>query len=117
MQKVSILEKKSVTVCAMRLKRKMTNSEFANAIKHMRTPSDRTLKMAHADLVIGRKLEEIAKEYGVTKNLVCQASHRLWRGFLKSKGYEEISVVLDKFKVFTVKKWAKEASDILNREY
>lgn len=94
----------------------MTESEFANAIKHIRGPSSKMLEIAHADLVAGKPQEEIANEYEVSKSAVSQASKRLWKGFLKSKGYEEISVVLPKYKVLTVKKWAKEAADFLNNE-
>ena len=51
----------------MRLKRKMTEAEFANAIQNMRPPPARVLEIAHADLVRGVKQEEIATEYNITK--------------------------------------------------
>ncbi len=117
-RKMSIPETNSATVChpPMRLKRKMRELEFAEAIKHIRNPTPKMLEIAHADLVEGKKQENIAKEHEITKSAVSQASKRLWKGFLKSKGYEEISVVLNKYRAFTVKKWAKEAVDLLNNE-
>ena len=94
----------------MRLKRKMTEAEFANAIQHMRPPPARVLEIAHADLVRGVKQDEIAREYNITKGSVSQASKRIWLGFLKSKGYEEVRVVLPKVRAFVAKGWGREAS-------
>ena len=46
----------------MRLKRKMTEAEFASAIQHMRPSPARVLEIAHADLVRGINQDEIARE-------------------------------------------------------
>jgi hypothetical protein len=87
----------------MRLKRTITEAEFASAIKHMRPPSELTLKIAHADLVQRIDQKEIARKHNRTKGTVSPASKRVWRGFLKSKGYEEVTVVLNDFRAFVVK--------------
>jgi hypothetical protein len=100
----------------MRLKRKMTEAEFANAIQHMRPPPARVLEIAHADLVRGVNQDEIAREYSITKGSVSQASKRVWLGFLKSKGYQEVSVVLPEVRAFIAKQWGKEAVDEINQK-
>ena len=100
----------------MRLKRKMTEAEFASAIEHMRPPPARVLEIAHADLVRGVKQAEIAKEYHITKGSVSQASKRVWLGFLRSKGYKEVSVVLSEVKAFIVEGWGKETMDEINQK-
>ena len=82
----------------MRLKRRMTEAEFAEACQHMRKPGKQVMDIAHADLVRGVPQEDIAKEFGRTKSSVSQISKRVWLGFLKSKGYQEISVVLPDFR-------------------
>ena len=100
----------------MRLKRKMTEAEFANAIQNMRPPPARVLEIAHADLVRGVKQDEIATEYNITKGSVSQASKRVWLGFLKSKGYEEVSVVLPQVRAFIAKGWGREALTEINQK-
>lgn len=99
----------------MRLKRKMTEAEFAAAIQHMRPPPQRVLEIAHADLVRGVLQAEIAREYKVTRSSVSQASKRIWLGFLKSKGFQEVSVVLPDARAFVVKGWGREAVELINR--
>ena len=99
----------------MRLKRKMTEAEFAAAIQHMRPPPQRVLEIAHADLVRGVLQAEIAQEYKVTRSSVSQASKRIWLGFLKSKGFQEVSVVLPETRAFVVKGWGREAMEQINR--
>ena len=99
----------------MRLKRKMTEAEFASAIEHMRPPPARVLEIAHADLVRGVKQADIAKEYSITKGSVSQASKRVWLGFLRSKGYKEVMVVLPDVRAFIVEGWGREAVDEINR--
>lgn len=101
----------------MRLKRKMTEAEFAAALAHMRPPPERVMAIAHADLVRGVNQTEIAKEHGVTKSSVSAASKRVWQGFLKSKGYQQVSVVLPEVQVFIVRKWGRQALDEINREH
>ena len=100
----------------MRLKRKMTEAEFASAIQHMRPPPARVLEIAHADLVRGVKQADIAREYGITKGSVSQASKRVWLGFLRSKGYREVAVVLPDARAFIAEDWGKEAVDEINRK-
>jgi hypothetical protein len=100
----------------MRLKRKMTEAEFANAIQNMRPPPARVLEIAHADLVKGVKQAEIAKEYNITKGSVSQASKRVWLGFLRSKGYKEVSVVLSDAQAFIVEGWGKATMDEINNK-
>ncbi len=100
----------------MRLKRKMTEAEFASAIQYMRPPPARVLEIAHADLVRGVKQADIAKEYHITKGSVSQASKRVWLGFLRSKGYREVSVVLPDARAFIAEDWGKEAVDEINRK-
>ena len=100
----------------MRLKRKMTEAEFANAIQNMRPPPARVLEIAHADLVRGIKQDEIAREYNITKGSVSQASKRVWLGFLKSKGYEEVRVVLPQVRAFVAKGWGREAVEEINQK-
>ena len=100
----------------MRLKRKMTEAEFASAIQYMRPPPARVLEIAHADLVRGVKQAEIAKEYHITKGSVSQASKRVWLGFLRSKGYREVAVVLPDARAFIAEGWGKEAVDEINRK-
>lgn len=100
----------------MRLKRKMTEAEFADAVQKMtRPPNEESLAIAHADLVRGIPQAQIAKEYGIDKSNVSQAAKRVWKGFLKSKGFQEITVVLPKFRVFTVQNWQQEALQEINR--
>ena len=98
----------------MRLKRTITEAEFASAIQHMRPPSKLTLELAHADLVQGIKLTEIGARYNRTKSTVSQASKRVWRGFLKSKGYREVVVVLPDVQAFIAEGWSNESLDELN---
>lgn len=100
----------------MRLKRKMTEAEFASAIQHMRPPPARTLEIAHADLVRGVKQAEIAREYNVTKGAVSQASKRVYLGFLRSKGFREVSVMLPDARAFIAEDWGKEAVEEINRK-
>ena len=100
----------------MRLKRKMTEAEFASAIQFMRPPPARVLEIAHADLVRGVKQDDIAKEYHITKGSVSQASKRVWLGFLRSKGYREVSIVLPDARAFIAESWGKEAVDEINRK-
>jgi hypothetical protein len=40
----------------------------------------------------------------------------VWQGFLKSKGFQEVAVVLPEQRVFTVKKWGQEALDAINQK-
>ncbi len=100
----------------MRLKRKMTEAEFASAIEHMRPPPARVLEIAHADLVRGINQDEIAREYQITKGSVSQASKRVWLGFLRSKGFREVSVVLPDARAFIAEDWGKEAMNEINRK-
>lgn len=100
----------------MRLKRTITDAEFAEAIQHMRPPSQRVLEIAHADLVRGIGQEEIARKYQITKGSVSQTSKRVWRGFLKSKGYQEVTVVLPEVRAFIVGQWNKQSLDELNQD-
>ena len=100
----------------MRLKRKMTEAEFANAIEHMRPPPARVLEIAHADLVRGVKQADIAKEYNITKGSVSQASKRVWLGFLRSKGYKIVTVILPEVRAYIAEGWGKEAMDEINRK-
>ena len=109
--------KPATLAAGMRLKRKMTEAEFAAALAHMRPPSKRIMDMGHADLVRGVTQSEIAQEHGVTKSTVSQASKRVWEGFLKSKGYREVTVVLPEVQVFVVRKWGRAAMDEINREH
>ena len=99
----------------MKLKRTITEAEFASAIQHMRPSSKLTLELAHADLAQGVGQAEIAKKYNRTKGTVSQASKRVRRGFLKSKGYQEVVVVLLEERDFIVEGWSKESRDVLNR--
>lgn len=93
----------------------MTEAEFATAVQQMsRQPNSEVLAIAHADLVRGIPQDQIAKEYGINKSNVSQTAKRVWRGFLKSKGFQEVTVVLPKFRVFTVKNWQKEALEEIN---
>ncbi len=98
----------------MRLKRTISEAEFADAIRHVRMPSKLTLEMAHADLVQGINQAEIAWKFNRTKGTVSQASKRVWRGFLKSKGYKEVQVVLSDVRAFIASGWHKEALYELN---
>ena len=66
--------------------------------------------------VRGVKQAEIAKEYNITKGSVSQASKRVWLGFLRSKGYKEVSVVLSEVKAFIVEGWGKETMDEINNK-
>ncbi|MBE7156890.1 MAG: hypothetical protein INR62_00385 [Rhodospirillales bacterium] len=99
----------------MRLKRKMTEAEFASAIQYMRPPPARVLEIAHADLVRGIKQADIAKEYQITKGSVSQASKRVYLGFLRSKGFKEIGGMLPDARAFIVESWIKEAENEINR--
>ena len=99
----------------MRLKRKMTEAEFAAAIQHMRPPPQRVLEIVHADLVRGVLQAEIAREYKVTRSSVSQASKRVWLGFLKSKGLQEVCVVLPAARAFVVKDWGRETMELINQ--
>ena len=98
----------------MRLKRTISEAEFAAAIRCLRVPSKLTLEMAHADLVDGINQAYIAKKYNRTKGSVSQASKIVWRGFLKSKGYEEVRVVLGDVRAFVVNGWHQDALHELN---
>ena len=98
----------------MRLKRTISEAEFADAIRYVRVPSKLTLEMAHADLVQGINQADIAKKFNRTKGTVSQASKRVWRGFLKSKGYKEVQVVLSDVRAFIASGWHKEALYELN---
>lgn len=98
----------------MRLKRTITEAEFAAALQHMRPASRLTHDMAHADLVEGIDQAEISTKFDRTKASVSQASGRVWRGLLRSKGYREVRVVLGDVHAFIVKGWGKEATDELN---
>ena len=95
----------------------MTEAEFASAIEHMRPPPARVLEIAHADLVRGVKQADIAKEYRITKGCVSQASKRVWLGFLHSKGYKEVAVVLPDVRAFIVEGWGKEALQEINQKF
>ena len=98
----------------MRLKRTITEAEFAAAIPYLRTPSKLTLDMARADLVRGINQDEIARKHNRTKGTVSQASKRVWLGVLKSKGYEVVRVVLPEVRAFIVEDWQKDALHELN---
>lgn len=98
----------------MRLKRTITEAEFAAALQHIRPASRLTRDMAHADLVQGIDQAKIAAKFDRTKGSVSQASGRIWRGLLRSKGYREVRVVLGDVHAFIVKGWGKEAVDELN---
>ena len=98
----------------MRLKRTISEAEFADAIRHVRVPSRLTLEMAHADLVQGINQAGIARKYNRTKGTVSQASKRVWHGFLKSKGYREVRVVLGDVRAWIVNGWHREALYELN---
>ena len=98
----------------MRLKRTITEAAFADALRFMRPASRLTLDMAHADLVDGTDQAEIAARFDRTKGTVSQASGRVWRGFLRSKGYKEVRVVLTDFRAWMAEGWGKEAMDELN---
>src|ERR1700712_2082917 len=99
----------------MRLKRKMTEAEFAAAILHLRNPRPTALKIAHADLVRGVPQDEIARLHGRTKSSVSQVSRRVWLGFLKNRGLKEISVILPRVRLFTVQQWSREAMESINK--
>ena len=92
----------------------MTEAEFTDAIRYMRMPSKLTLELAHADLVQGIKQEEIAKRFDRTKGTVSQASKRVWSGFLKSKRYREVHLVLSDVHAFVAKKWDQQCRAVLN---
>ena len=98
----------------MRLKRTITEDEFADALRYMRPASRLTLDMAHADLVQGIDQAAIAVKFDRTKGTVSQASGRVWRGFLRSKGYREVRVVLGDFRAWMAEGWGREAMDELN---
>lgn len=98
----------------MRLKRTITEDEFAAALRYICPASRLTLDMAHADLVQGIDQAEIAAKFDRTKGTVSQASGRVWRGFLRSKGYKEVRVVLSDFQAFMAKGWGREAMDKVN---
>ena len=98
----------------MRLKRTISEAEFAAAIRYLRVPSKLTLEMAHADLVEGINQADIAKKYDRTKGSVSQASKIVWRGFLKSKGYEEVRLVLGRVHAFVANGWHQDALHELN---
>ena len=98
----------------MRLKRTITEAEFAAALRHIRPASRLTLNMAHADLVLGIDQAEIAAKFDRTKGTVSQASKRVWRGFLRSKGYKEVQVVLGDVHAFIAEGWGREVMDKLN---
>ena len=98
----------------MRLKRTITEAEFAAALQHMRPASPLTRDMAHADLVQGIDQVDIAARFDRTKGTVSQASGRVWRGFLRSKGYKEVRLVLGDVHAFIAKGWGREAMDALN---
>ena len=70
--------------------------------------------MAPADLVQEIDQAEIARKLNRTKGTVSQASKIVWRGFLKSKGYKEVQVVLSDIKTFIASGWHKEAPYELN---
>ena len=98
----------------MRLKRTITEDEFAADLRYMRPASRLTRDMAHADLVEGIDQAEIAAKFDRTKSSVSQASGRVWRGFLRSKGYKEVRVVLTDFRAWMAEGWGREAMDELN---
>ena len=98
----------------MRLKRTITEAEFAAALRYMRPASRLTLDMAHADLVQGIDQAEIAARFDRTKGTVSQASARVWRGFLRSKGYKEVRLVLGEVHAFIAAGWGREGMDKLN---
>ena len=98
----------------MRLKRTITKAEFAEALRYIRPTSRLTRDMAHADLVQGIDQAEIAAEFDRTKGTVSQASGRGWRGFLRSKGFKEVRVVLGNYRAFVAEGWGREAMDKLN---
>ncbi len=101
----------------MRLKRRLSEAEFSDAVLQMpRPPSQGTLEIAHADLVRGLPQSLIAKEHKITVGAVSSASKRVWLGFLKSKGLEEITVVLPIRRAFMAKQWSKEALKALDDE-
>jgi len=77
---------------SMRLKRTITEAEFAAALRYMRPASRLTLDMAHADLVQGTDQGEIA---------------------LRSKGYKEVRLVLSDPHAFVAEGWGKEAMNEL----
>ena len=98
----------------MRLKRTITEAEFAAALQHMRPSSQLTRDMAHADLVQGIDQAKIAAKFDRTKGTVSQASGRVWRGLLRSKGYREVRVMLKDFRAWMAEGWGREAIDELN---
>ena len=92
----------------------MTETGIAAALQHMRPASQLTRGMAHGDLVQGIDQAEIAARFDRTKGTVSQASGRVWRGFLRSKGYKEVRVVLGDFRAWMAEGWGREAMDELN---
>ena len=69
----------------------------------------KTLDMARAVLVEGRKQSEVATQYGLTKGAVSQAVAKIWEASKLPPGYERVSVVLSEYQAFQVKQWAAAA--------
>ena len=72
-------------------------------------PSKLILETVYTDLVEGINQADIARKYNRTKGSVSQASKIVWRGFLKSKGYQEVRVVLPEVRAFIANGWHNNA--------
>ena len=70
----------------------------------------KTLDIARAVLVEGRKQSEVATQYGLTKGAISQAVTKIWEASQIPPGYERVSVVLSNYQAFLVKQWAAAAN-------
>ena len=98
----------------MRFNRKMTEAEFSLAMTFCKNLGAELIEIARDDLVKGLPQETIAQAHDMTKSAVSKASRKIWLGFLRSKGYEEITVVLPNMRAHTARKWAEAAMKEVN---
>ena len=87
------------------ISKRLAEDQFRIAAEGV-TTGQKTLDIARAVLVEGRKQSEVATQYGLTKGAISQAVTKIWDASQLPPGYERVSVVLSNYQAFLVKQWA-----------
>lgn len=88
--------------------KRLTEERFRAVIEGL-SMGQKNIDVARAVLVEGRKQNELAAEYGLTKGAVSQVVTKVWDASQVPPGYERVTVVLPEFQAYQVKQWAKAA--------
>ena len=86
--------------------KRLTRQEFQMAVDSLNL-NTKTIQIAWAVLVDGRKQSDLAAEHLLSKGAISQTVTKVWEARALPPGFERVTEILPRHQAFIVRKWGK----------